>query len=91
MGGIVLEFPGPISEFRTWGKDFDDKTRRLQKITTPPVTWVASHRDIGMEVALFGNVDLDVRTVDTAFPATEQSSKHSLDIGCDRVMVKGAS
>ena len=75
-----MEFPGPVFQFCAGGKDFDDQARRLEKITGSPVTWVACHSDIRMEVAFFGNVDFDVRTVDPAFPATEQPPKNSLGI-----------
>jgi hypothetical protein len=80
MGGIVLEFPGPVFQFCAEGMYSDDQARRLEKITGSVVTWVACHCDIGMEVAFFGNVDFDIRTVDPAFPTTELLPKNSLDI-----------
>src|SRR5260370_17296559 len=91
MGGIVLEFPGPVFQFCAGGKHFDDQSWRLEKITGPPVTWIACHSDVGMEVAFFGDVDLDVRTIDPAFPPTEQPPQNSLDIGFNRIVVKGPS
>jgi hypothetical protein len=75
-----LEFPGAVFQFCAGGKNFDDQAGRLEKITGPPVTWIACHCDIGMEVAFFGYVDFDVRTVDPAFPTMEQPPKNSLDI-----------
>ena len=43
MRGVVLEFPGPVFQFCARRENFDDQARRLQKITAPPVTWVAGH------------------------------------------------
>jgi hypothetical protein len=80
MGGIVLEFPGAVFQFCAGGKHFDDQARRLEKVTGSPVTRVAGHGDIGMEVAFLGNVDFDIRTVDPAFPSTQQTPQNSLEI-----------
>ncbi len=80
MRAIILEFPRSVGEFCGGGKDFHNDAWGLDRLNSSPVTWIARHRDVGMEVACFRNVHLHIGTIDATVAPAQKIPKDSLDI-----------
>src|SRR5579875_2921966 len=91
MDTIIIEFPGSIIEFSCWRENFDDEARRLDGLRSAPITWIARHRYIRMEVACLRNVDLHIGTIGATVTATQKLPEDALDIGFDGVIIGGSS
>src|SRR5205085_8534893 len=85
---IVGGFFSSVGSFCGWREHLDDDAGVVYRFFLVLVALVAAYGEIGVDVALFGELELNVGIVDTALAALEWSLDGGCQVGDDDRVVR---